>query len=302
MPEGDLDCVPARLRVLVAGEELPVAVGPPAAYIRVRWSPDGGVIAALISPSCDELDRLVLVDADSDETVIVPLPDLVAPNGFSGLLWSPDSSRVAVYGDRLVIASRYGRIVLTEGPAADGTPILPGHWSDDGLRLAVIDRRDGAHIITKDGQTVSVTDAATSGLEGPMLVGWDGDQLLFWGATADAGTVAVRALISGGDSPQWGELQDPESWDPERYAKFFDGRGFELRGKVAEGTVVEEWLHGGAGVSSDGQTRWDMFMSDLESLAFTVVIGMEDGTLVEVGLPDVELDAPSAPILDVIVR
>ena len=63
MPEGDLDCVPARLRVLVAGEELPVAVGPPAAYIRVRWSPDGGVIAALISPSCDELDRLVLVDA-----------------------------------------------------------------------------------------------------------------------------------------------------------------------------------------------------------------------------------------------
>lgn len=169
-------------------------------YTEVRWSPKGGMFAALAGPTGPgQSTTLHLVNAGSGADRAVGLADSAHA---TYLVWSPDGTRVAVLGSHVLLLDQSGT-TLADAPApaaaagssAATTPANVNQQSGggyarspDGQRFAAVVNGNLA-VVGHDGSEQSV--ALTVLLPGASavsfvgLMGWQGsDQIVLEGGAA----------------------------------------------------------------------------------------------------------------------
>ena len=125
-------------------------------YTQVRLSPDGLFIAAVRLQVDDGVKATVEVYSTVSlrRVVSVQLPGGLAPTALS---WSPDGSRVAIVGSRLVLVDRQSAAVLEAPVEATGFVGLPYTtrlaWSPDSQLLGIVG--SSVYVLDRDGRMVA---------------------------------------------------------------------------------------------------------------------------------------------------
>jgi hypothetical protein len=168
-------------------------IGTPANYTAIRLSPNGGSLAALVTPSASgQNTTLYIWQISTGTSRAVSLP---ASSESTYVVWSPDGSELAVVGARTYIVTASGQQVAAAGsPALSGSYSDGGYaWSPDSTQFATLVNGD-LILLDSSGRTrvtpvTSIVPAARA-VGMVSLMGWVDDQ-----------AVSLAAFPSG--SPAW---------------------------------------------------------------------------------------------------
>jgi tricorn protease len=150
------------------------------------WSPDGKSIA-YVTDQADGQEKLAIRDLATGTDKFVPLGD--PPASYKGLLWSPDSKKIAYNDNRLhiwVLDLTTGKNTIIDSGTYRGDTNLSPHWSPDSEWLTWsrdLDTHVDAVFIEKLGtnKPVQVTDGFAEATS-PVFSS-DGKHLFFLGST-----------------------------------------------------------------------------------------------------------------------
>lgn len=182
-----------QLEVFDSASNKTRAIGTVDHYTDVRWSPKGGMFAALAGPTGPGQSTTVhLVNSGSGADKATGLADSAHP---TFLVWPPDGTRVAVLGSHVLLLDQSGA-TLADASAPYASPSSSGAttpanvnqqygggyaWSPDGQRFAALVNGNLVVVAHDGGKQVIALTALLSGVSDPSavaLVGWQGNNQL----------------------------------------------------------------------------------------------------------------------------
>jgi hypothetical protein len=264
---------------------------PRQASLLATWSPDGSSLAYM-----DGYKRFVVVDVEGR----IHRDVRGAHNsGFSHLVWSPDSRRlasVAYWGNTSWLS-------VTTADFTSGRTIVEGggigqpSWSPDGARI-LYSMSSAAYVVDSNGANKrKLVERAAEPVWSP-----DGGKLAYVGLASDGTRVNLTVSQADGSDPHTlaeGEISRP-AWSP-------DGSTIAFTRRVGMSSQIARIASDGTDERTIATGVWPVWAPDGSWIAFTVPAQMEggrgrmavvrpDGTnehILETGLPGNGASTPS---------
>ncbi len=226
-------------------------IGTPAHYTALRLAPDGGTLAALVTPTGPKqgstLDLFATTGGGAQSISLPPAAESTY------LDWSPDGSRLAVLGTEIYVVSQSG-VPLGDAAAPQAANSTGGYtvssggyaWAPNSRHFATIEN-GSLVILAQDGaaQVTSLTSilpaSAVNSDSIVSLVGWTGDSTLSL-ASFPAGTPAWTVSVAGAEPVLTSTSATPAAIEAPG-PQLGSSLSSELSGLIGGGSPSLMWSH-----------------------------------------------------------